>query len=123
MYSCRQLGAAGRPVGRWAVGATRDQLTKSLDAAHITCHLKNTMFPVVLIIFQVYALDGTTVSHISMFPLECTQQLNYRSMGLVIVVLSVSKERKGKKRIKVKLGVVAEPPIYTAMLPTYSGAI
>ena len=103
------------------MGATRDQLTKSQDAAHITCHLKNTMFPVVLISFQVYPLDGTTVSHISMFPLECTQQLNYRSMGLVIVI-SFKRER-GKKRIKEKPGVVAEPPIYTAMLPTYRGAI
>ena len=33
--------------------------------------------------------------------------------------VSVSKESRGKKRIKEKLGVVAEPP----MLPTYSGAI
>ena len=42
--------------------ARGDELTKWLDDAHITCNLENPIFLVVLISFQVYPLDGNTVS-------------------------------------------------------------
>ena len=43
-------------------------------------------------------------------------------MGSVIVLLQFQKRIRKKKRER-KGGAGAEPPIYSAMLPTYSGAV